>query len=289
MEQIMKKTTLLLMFIFVLLPVFVFSQIPNPGFESWTNGEPDGWVTDNAPPNFVPVTQSSSAHSGSSAMQGTVLDFSGFPVSPTFVSGPDGDGFPINSRPGSFQGWYKLTSAGTGGDLLQITVGFYKNGQGIGAAFISLGDAASYTQFSGDITWITADVPDSAIIVGVVVNGGGGQVNLGTTFLLDDLTFSAATAVQSDENTALSFELSQNYPNPFNPTTTISYTIPKSSLVTLKVYNLLGQEVARLVNENQFAGKHSVKFIGTDLPSGLYVYKITAGNFTQTRKMMLLK
>ena len=285
----MKKTSLLLLFIFVLLPVCTFSQIPNPGFENWTNGEPDGWVTDNAPPDFIPVTQSSSAHSGSSAMQGTVLNFSGFPIAPTFISGPDGNGFPYNSRPGSFQGWYKLTSAGSGGDILQITVGFFKNGQGIGAAFVTLGDAASYTQFSSDITWITADVPDSAVIAGIVGNGSGGTVNAGTTFYLDDLTFSGATAVQPDENTALSFELAQNYPNPFNPTTTISYTLPKSSFVTLKVYNLLGQEVAELVNETQFAGKHSVEFTGTDLPSGLYVYKIAAGNFTQTRKMMLLK
>jgi hypothetical protein len=278
----------LLFLLITFLPITLFSQIPNAGFENWTNGEPDNWVTDNAPPDFIPVTQSSSAHSGSSAMQGTVLDFSGFPIAPTFVSGPDGDGFPYTSRPGSFQGWYKLTSAGSGGDMLQITVGFYKNGQGIGAAFVTLSDAASYTQFSTDITWITADAPDSAIIVGLVGNGSG-SVNAGTTFLLDDLTFSGATAVQPDENKDLSFELAQNYPNPFNPTTTISYTLPKSSFVTLKVYNLLGQEVAELVNQDQFAGNHSVEFTGTDLPSGLYVYKIAAGNFTQTRKMMLLK
>jgi hypothetical protein len=285
----MKKTSLLLLFIFVLLPVCMFSQIPNPGFESWTNGEPDGWVTDNSSPDFVPITQSSSAHSGSSAMQGTVVEVSGITLSPSFVSGADGEGFPVSSRPASIQGWYKLISAGSGGDMLNLAVGFYKGGQPVGATFFVVGDAASYTQFSSDITWISPEVPDTAIISGLVINGAGGNINVGTTFYLDDLTFSSATAVQPDENTALSFELAQNYPNPFNPTTTISYTLPKSSFVTLKVYNLLGQEVAELVNETQFAGKHSVEFTGTDLPSGLYIYKITAGNFSQTRKMMLLK
>ncbi len=290
----MKRTTLLLLSIFIFLPVCIFSQIPNAGFENWTNGEPDGWVTDNAPPTFIPITQSNSAHSGSSAMKGTVIDLFGTPVAPSFVSGPDGSGFPYTSHPGSFQGWYKLTSAGSGGDILEISVAFYKNDQAMGSAYVTVGDAASYTQFSSDITWFSSDTPDSAVIVGVVANGGGGTVNAGTTFYLDDLTFSAATAVQADENTALSFDLDQNYPNPFNPTTTINYTLPKSSFVTLKVYNLLGQELADLVNGNQYAGKHSIEFNaanvkGSDLPSGLYIYKLTAGSFTQTRKMMLLK
>jgi hypothetical protein len=85
------------------------------------------------------------------------------------------------------------------------------------------------------------------------------------------------------------FCLFQNYPNPFNPTTIISYQIPELSFVSLKVYGVLGNELATLVNEEKSAGNYEVEFNGTDLPSGMYVYKILAGFFSQTKKMILLK
>jgi len=86
-----------------------------------------------------------------------------------------------------------------------------------------------------------------------------------------------------------SFSLLQNYPNPFNPTTVIQYSIPKSGNVTLKVYNMIGQEVATLVNQEQSAGNYSVNFNASKLASGVYLYRIEAGNFSATKKLMLLK
>ena len=85
------------------------------------------------------------------------------------------------------------------------------------------------------------------------------------------------------------FRLSQNYPNPFNPSTTIEYQIPKTSFVTIKVYDAIGKEVVTLINEEKPAGIHEVNFEPKDLTSGLYLYKITAGGFEQTRKMLFLK
>ena len=85
------------------------------------------------------------------------------------------------------------------------------------------------------------------------------------------------------------FSLSQNYPNPFNPVTNIIYSIPVNGLVCLTVYNMLGQEVTKLVNENKHAGSYNVTFDGTNLSSGIYFYDITAGDYMERKKMVLLK
>ena len=103
------------------------------------------------------------------------------------------------------------------------------------------------------------------------------------------------TDIVTDVNTVNSlvpteYLLAQNYPNPFNPTTTIKFSIPSSSNVTLKVYNALGKEVATLVDEFKNAGNYSTDFNATSgLTSGIYFYTITAGNFTDTKKLMLVK
>lgn len=86
-----------------------------------------------------------------------------------------------------------------------------------------------------------------------------------------------------------SYRLNQNYPNPFNPGTVISFNLPRNEFVSLKIYNTLGQEVGELVNGELPAGQHSFNFNAGNLSSGLYFYEISAGNFHQTKKMLLLK
>lgn len=85
------------------------------------------------------------------------------------------------------------------------------------------------------------------------------------------------------------YSLEQNYPNPFNPSTTIKYDIPEASLVTIKVYDISGKEVVTLVNENKNYGRYEVQFNGDNLSTGVFYYKITAGNFTEVKKMILIK
>ena len=98
-----------------------------------------------------------------------------------------------------------------------------------------------------------------------------------------------AVAINEQINLPLTFNLEQNYPNPFNPSTTIKYSIPKQSYVTLKLYDILGREVATLVNAEKPAGNYLVEFNAANLPSGVYFYRIQAGSFNQVRKMLLLK
>jgi hypothetical protein len=85
------------------------------------------------------------------------------------------------------------------------------------------------------------------------------------------------------------YDLKQNFPNPFNPNTKIIYQIPQSSFITLKVYDVLGNEIKTLVNEEKQAGKYEAKFDGTYLSSGVYFYKLQAGKFIQTKKLILIK
>jgi len=109
---------------------------------------------------------------------------------------------------------------------------------------------------------------------------------------IDNITATATPTNVDDtpSETPRTFNLSQNYPNPFNPTTFINYELPVNGLVTLKVYNVLGEEVATLVNaEMKAEGTHSVQFNASGLSSGIYFYRLEAGNNTQVKRLVLMK
>jgi hypothetical protein len=106
----------------------------------------------------------------------------------------------------------------------------------------------------------------------------------------NDGTFTYSNAVNVPINiSSNSFVLHQNYPNPFNPTTRIAYSLPQESFVTIKIYDILGNELAVLVNENQPSGPNEINFDGSQLASGTYIYKIQTNNFSDTKKMILSK
>jgi hypothetical protein len=107
-----------------------------------------------------------------------------------------------------------------------------------------------------------------------------------------DLLISYTVTGLNDEVTnqpPVNFLLSQNYPNPFNPSTKISYQLPESGNVTLNIYDVLGNELAALVNDYKPAGNYDVDFNAVGLPSGVYFYRLTAGSFTETKKLILMK
>jgi hypothetical protein len=113
--------------------------------------------------------------------------------------------------------------------------------------------------------------------------------NTAITNALNNGTKTIATAVENIENLPVTFQLQQNYPNPFNPSTKITFSLPHSANTSLRVFDMLGREVATLVNGYTASGSHSVQFDATNLASGFYCYKLTSGNFTEVKKMMLVK
>lgn len=108
-------------------------------------------------------------------------------------------------------------------------------------------------------------------------------------FLSDSLMSGTIVGVTGQEEVPVSFSLGQNYPNPFNPSTTVHFEIPNAAHVTLKVYNVLGQEVITVVDEEKVAGRYDVRIDASTLSSGAYFYRLQAGDFVQARKLVVLR
>ncbi len=146
----------------------------------------------------------------------------------------------------------------------------------------SLGSGLTPVEFTGTITGIQ---PETTYYCRALTRNSNGTVrSVGISFRTP-----VTTSVAPEPAVPKETSLQQNYPNPFNPTTTLSFSLPQSSFVILKVYNILGQEVRTLVNERVDAGVHQVVFDASGLPSGVYLYKIQAGKYLSSRKMVFIK
>ncbi|MDQ3021400.1 MAG: T9SS type A sorting domain-containing protein [Bacteroidota bacterium] len=129
--------------------------------------------------------------------------------------------------------------------------------------------------------------PNGAYILRIADNAGGDTGRLRAWCVT--IKYGPLVGVSNNVSVVEGFRLSQNYPNPFNPTTKIDYSIPKSGVVTIKIYDVIGKEVATLVNEFKNAGNYDIRFNGANFSSGVYFYRIESGNFVDTKKMFLLK
>lgn len=195
-----------------------------------------------------------------------------------------------------------VSSAATSVTLDSTAIG-YGTDDGVKAGNINLRVAystdnrATWTGVQQTNPYVTITPGDTTVVGGDVLTA---PINIkeGETVYLALARVSGTTentlAVGTDveeEIIPTAFTLSQNYPNPFNPSTVISYQLPLAGLVTLKIYDVLGNEVSTLVNEFQQAGKYEARFSisNTQLSSGVYFYKLQSGNFTQTKKMLLVK
>jgi photosystem II stability/assembly factor-like uncharacterized protein len=144
-----------------------------------------------------------------------------------------------------------------------------------------------YTLDSG-ATWMTVNMPDTTEVYDAVFTDEQAGYMVGSEGTV--LRYNFVTSIgETQQRHPLQYMLHQNYPNPFNPVTVIRYTLPVTSLVNLKVYNLLGQEVATLVNEEMKPGTYNVTWDASSSCSGMYFCRLTAGNFVETKKLILLE
>lgn len=139
-----------------------------------------------------------------------------------------------------------------------------------------------------DTIWGIVDLPSIYVTKGIGMTPSTAYESL-NGFIINGVQYGTITDVEDRNNIIENYELSQNFPNPFNPTTVISFSIPRSGFVSLTVFNGIGQKVASLISESKVAGKYNVNFKAENLSSGIYFYKISVNDFSQTKKMILLR
>ncbi|MCB0728620.1 MAG: T9SS type A sorting domain-containing protein [Ignavibacteriae bacterium] len=184
----------------------------------------------------------------------------------------------------------------TDNGLTFTDIGHHSSGIGMRTACVSSEGELFVSMDSRDVfysddkgnnwTLINEGLPEGTYFLKLSAAGGriyGGTNNKGV------MVFDIPTNLISQNQIASEFELKQNYPNPFNPSTKLEFRIPESEFVSLKIYDALGKEIKTLVNETRPAGRYSVSFDGSGFQSGVYFYKIEAGDFVEVRKMILVK
>jgi hypothetical protein len=274
---------------------FAQNPIPNPGFENWTGGNPDGWTSLNVPGYSEPVMQSNDSHSGTYAVKGEVLNIAEENIPPIFFYGSSQ--FDISLNYTRLTGYYQMTNMGE--DVLLADVYFYdaqSNPVALGFAELE-STSGGYQMFTVDMVYSVGShqpVAGAFIFFQIVVASSSSleDITAGSSFLLDDIAFDMVVTSLDDQKpagTPLVFALAQNYPNPFNPATKISFSLPTAEKAVLTVYNSLGQVIKTLLNENLAAGLHQVSFDAVALPSGIYYYKLEAGTYSSVKRMLLVK
>jgi hypothetical protein len=307
----MKKITVLLM----TLTILVFTsnaQIPNNGFENWKTVanciEPAGWYSFyslfDSSGTYCPVTRSTDHYPESIGSYSVCITndttlwkyasepsrFLGWGMLGTAQLN-DQPLFPLTGHNTSLCGYYKFLPQNN--DTMNINVYLYKNGVEVANGhLLSNAAVASWTPFNIVISSYT-DADSARITLSAAMEPkGGGGIHGNSVLYVDNLSFDVlitSEPEQAADKIPGTFTLSQNYPNPFNPNTTIEFALPKTEFAMLQVFNVLGRQVSSLVADKLNPGVHKYEWHADNLPSGIYYYRLHAGEFEQVRKMILLK
>ncbi|MBX2990422.1 MAG: T9SS type A sorting domain-containing protein [Bacteroidetes bacterium] len=272
-------------------------QVPNASFESWSSGNPVDWFTTNT--GFTNnITQSSIAYSGSSSAKGEIVSFSGVPFIPGLTAGGVTQRVPISQNYSAVTCYFQFfPNVPTLTMSLYIAVNFFdaqSNMTAQGSLLGPFGTTSTWQQLTVPMNYSGGSgQPSTSANIQFTISGTGNPTPsdmIGSYFLLDSVGLVLPTGVREQPGEIpAEFSLEQNYPNPFNPSTNIRFQIPEGSAVKLTVHNVLGEEVATLVNEALNAGSYVADWNATGMPSGVYFYTLNTNGRVLTKKMMLTK
>lgn len=289
LTKVILSTTL----IFYYLSDSTLAQIPNAGFEIWPTClcDPVDWTTNNIYPPPLDCRQVFAdllPYTGDLCVLGIVdsCEELGFTYPPELTSII----FPITGKPEALHGFYKYLPVG--GDKFVAEIKVLQDSVVVGSGELeSIVYVPNFTEFVVDIEYTVSDTPNVAVINFTIDSSEvSNYLHIGSQWFIDELFFGPISAVQDDNRSQPNFfELEQNYPNPFNPITKIKYSVPQISTVIVKVFDILGDEIEILVNEEKPVGTYELTWNTESLPSGVYFYHMSAGSFVETKKMVLLK
>ncbi|HQQ94435.1 MAG TPA: T9SS type A sorting domain-containing protein [Bacteroidia bacterium] len=277
------KNLYTIMFFFLCLAFLAQNPIPNPGFENWTSGSPNGWTTSNAL-TITPVSQSSDAHSGSSAAKLEVLSVFSIPFPPTLMC----NSVSVSQNYASFSFYYKcnLTSADNFVASAVMSASGTSNGGG-SASLTNTNNTNVYTLKTFSIPY-TSGSSNSSNITFVISGASSGSPAVGSWVLLDDISFGSGTPTGIEQDTkGSSFSLGHLQPNPAKAICFVPLSLSMPSEVLLEVYTIEGKKVQQVIRENMEAGSYKAEIRADELDPGLYFCVLSVNGLKARSKFIV--
>lgn len=263
------------------------NPVPNPGFENWTAGNPDNWLTLNSPGFAVPITQTTPAHSGTLAVKGEVVNTIGGVFPPLLISSDmNGNGFPVSQQYGTFSFYYKFNQVGTA-VFYGIAAFTDASGNGVGSAGgAGIASSSSYTLASFPV-YYQGGTADTCIIEFLISDSVAANPALGNYFVVDDVLLSGTAGIE--EHHALTYTIEKVQPNPASNVSFIYYSVPTSTDIKFELFDVNGKKFNELFLINETAGRHKVELDVSGVPSGFYILRMISDSGTSTSRLQVVK
>lgn len=259
----------------------LFAQIPNAGFETWTSGNPDSWLSNNVPGTYTPVTQSADAHSGTSAARGEIVDFFGSAVPPLLYVANGGGGFPVTQDYTSLIGWYKGNVLNN--DIIQITIAAYDaSNNPVGGGSDYFGNSAGYTAFTVPIFTNGTPTASYQIFFSIADTSGAGDGTVGSYFIVDDLELTTSTDIQ-DRASADQLKV---FPN---PASSYLFYVPSGNMrgqIHAQLLDLQGKSVFA-ENFEAAVNQQARKIDLNGIAPGFYLLRLVSGEANEVVKVVV--
>ncbi len=270
------------------LPLLTSAQnpVPNPGMETWTQGNPNSWLTNNVVGTAIPVTQTGDAHGGSSAAKLQVLSALGNPFPGLLTCNAGGAGFPVSQSYGSLRYYYKATLLAN--DFFSATAVFYDAASGStggGSGTITAANNTNvYTQAIVPI-FNTGGTPVTAAL-SLTISSLAGLATVGSFVQVDDILLSTSTGI-GEETELISLELSSPYPNPASGISLLPFSLAEPGEVEINVFDLQGRLVQKVIQQPMNAGRYKAEVDARSMSACVYNCVLKAGDQQRNTRLIV--